>query len=215
MSDDERWLPVSDYPGYEVSDQGNVRSLDREVGGRWGARMWSGRVLKQVWAGGTNQRHYRAVTLHRNGIARQITVHTLVLKTFVGPRPAKLQGCHRDDDTNNNQLSNLYWGTPEDNYQDKKRNGRCWKSNITNCPQGHEYTENNTYIIPSTGHRMCRTCMKAKNKGNANSDRTHCPQGHEYSEANTYNPPGTNRRVCKTCVRDRAREYKRVKKAKG
>lgn len=158
MSDDERWLPVNDYPGYEVSDQGNVRSLDREVGGRWGARMWSGRVLKQVWAGGTKDRHYRAVTLHRNGIAKQITVHTLVLQTFVGPRPAKLQGCHRDDDPDNNQLSNLYWG----------RNGRCWKSNITNCPQGHEYTEDNTYIIPSTGHRMCRACLKAKNKGNAN-----------------------------------------------
>lgn len=33
----------------------------------------------------------------------------------------------------------------------------------THCPQGHEYTAVNTYIVPSTGSRMCRTCMKTRN----------------------------------------------------
>ena len=213
---DEKWLPAADYPNYEVSDLGRVRSIDHEGRSRWGTpRAFSGRILAQAQAGGVDGRRYRTVTLYRDGVGNQITVHTLVLLTFVGPRPPKTQGCHADDNPDNNQLSNLYWGTPAQNSQDKIRNGRCWKSNITHCPQGHEYTEDNAYIVPSTGHRQCRTCIKAKNKGNKNADRTHCPQGHEYTESNTYKPPGTNRRVCKTCVRNRSREYQRAKKAKG
>lgn len=32
----ERWRPVIAYPGYEVSNMGRVRSVDREVVGRHG-----------------------------------------------------------------------------------------------------------------------------------------------------------------------------------
>lgn len=31
-------------------------------------------------------------------------------------------------------------------------------SRKTHCPQGHEYTDRNTYVIPSTNGRMCRIC---------------------------------------------------------
>jgi hypothetical protein len=31
------------------------------------------------------------------------------------------------------------------------------------CPNGHDYTEENTYI-PPTGGRMCRTCLKERQK---------------------------------------------------
>lgn len=30
----------------------------------------------------------------------------------------------------------------------------------THCPQGHEYTEENTYRNPSTNRRMCRVCIR-------------------------------------------------------
>jgi hypothetical protein len=39
----------------------------------------------------------------------------------------------------------------------------------THCPQGHPYDAANTYIIPSTRGRMCRTCMAAKNRRRAAS----------------------------------------------
>jgi hypothetical protein len=123
-----------------------------------------------------------------------------------------MHGCHRDDDADNNRLENLYWGTPAENSRDAVDNGLNWKSNITHCPRGHEYTEDNTYINPTTGHRLCRACIKARNKGNANYDRTHCPQGHPYDEANTYRPPGSNRRMCRACVRNRSREHQRNKR---
>lgn len=207
MTNVERWLPVPGYPGYEVSDQGRVRSLDREVRSRWGTpKTLKGRILAQVMVGGTDGR-YHACTLFRDGNRKQTTVHVLVLETFVGPRPAAgMHGCHRDDDPANNRLKNLYWGTPRQNARDMVNNGGCPKSRITHCPQGHQYTEDNTYIVPSTGHRNCRACVKAKNKGNGNSTRTHCPQGHPYDEVNTYHPPGTNSRMCRACMRRRSRE---------
>lgn len=214
MTSDERWLPIKEFPGYEVSDHGRVRSVDREVGSRWGTpRAFKGKMLSQSLIGGSGKAgRYPACTLFRDGKSKQVTVHVLVLTTFVGPRPEKgTHGCHRDDNPMNNHLDNLYWGTPRQNARDAVNNGSSWKANITHCPQGHEYTEANTYIVPSTGHRQCRTCIKAKNKGNANSTRTHCPQGHPYDEENTYRVPGKNNRMCKTCMRDRSREYQRNK----
>jgi hypothetical protein len=142
-------------------------------------------------------------------------VHHLVLLAFIGPRPDGLQGLHFDDDASNNSLGNLRWGTPSANMHDCIRNGKHWKVNITHCPRGHEYTAENTYLIPATGHRMCRTCtiergVESKTRPHSR-DRTHCPQGHPYDEANTAHVAG--RRVCRTCNRERSREYARRKKA--
>jgi hypothetical protein len=47
----------------------------------------------------------------------------------------------------------------------------------THCPEGHPYDEENTYIIPSTGGRMCRICIletsrrARKRKRSTRSDR--------------------------------------------
>ena len=30
----------------------------------------------------------------------------------------------------------------------------------THCPQGHEYTPENTYVNPIEGYRQCRTCIR-------------------------------------------------------
>lgn len=197
MTNVEKWLPTIGFPGYEISDHGRVRNS-------------AGAVLSQLRIGGTRERRYPGYTLYRDGKPYQRTVHVLMLEAFVELRPKGMQACHRDDDPDNNSLDNLYWGTPKQNARDKIRNGGCWKSNITHCPQGHEYSEENTYRIPSTGHRLCRTCIKAKNKGNANKDRTHCPQGHPYDEENTIHAKG--RRQCRECGRARAREYQRRKR---
>jgi hypothetical protein len=42
-------------------------------------------------------------------------VHGLVLEAFVGPRPDGMEALHADDNTANNALSNLSWGTREAN----------------------------------------------------------------------------------------------------
>ena len=157
----ETWLPVADFPGYEVSDLGRVRSLDRMVPTRWGTpRLSKGRILRHNLVGGSRGRYYHSCSLFQNGSFRQVGVHILVLETFVGPRPSKAFGRHLDDDPNNNRLSNLRWGTPSENTQDSIRNGNNWRLKLTHCPQGHEYTDDNTYVY--RGRRSCRTCNRAK-----------------------------------------------------
>jgi hypothetical protein len=42
---------------------------------------------------------------------------------FVGPAPSGHECCHRDGDPSNNDLANLYWGTPSQNRSDAVRHG--------------------------------------------------------------------------------------------
>lgn len=59
--------------------------------------------------------------------------------------------------------NHLYEGTEQDNTNDKINRGRMgthWKSLLSHCIRGHEYTLENTYINPSNGHRRCITCAK-------------------------------------------------------
>lgn len=205
----ERWLPVSEFPGYEVSDQGRVRSLDRVVLSRWDTpKRLKGKVLVQVIRGGR-----WGCDLYRDGKRRPVLVHVLMLEVFVGPRPEGMYGLHRDDDPDNNRLENLYWGTPAQNSRDAVNNGLCWKSNITHCPQGHEYTPENTYIVPKTGYRQCIACRKARAEARRTRphprDRNRCPLGHAYSGKNNQ-----GRRICRECNRAACREYRRRRKAK-
>jgi hypothetical protein len=44
-----------------------------------------------------------------------------------------------------------------------QRRGALQKAK-THCPRGHAYTEENTYIHPSSGSKMCRICKRASNK---------------------------------------------------
>jgi hypothetical protein len=50
-------------------------------------------------------------------------LHSVVLEAFVGPRPEGLVGRHLDGDPSNNKLSNLRWGTAEENYDDRRSHG--------------------------------------------------------------------------------------------
>lgn len=97
----ELWEPVAGFP-YEVSTDGRVR------------RTETGRLLVPMRCG-HKRKHYSTVCLGK-GIQRK--VHHLVLIAFVGPRPSGLFGLHEDDDTWNNALDNLYWGTPVQNAWD-------------------------------------------------------------------------------------------------
>ncbi len=103
----ERWWPIQGWP-YYVSDLGRVRSNR------------SGLVLTPMRCG-RKRRQYYAVRLCNKGKQKHAQVHLLVLETFVGPRPPGMNGLHRDDDPLNNNLGNLYWGTPQQNAIDRDR----------------------------------------------------------------------------------------------
>lgn len=52
-----------------------------------------------------------------------VRIYRLILEAFVGPCPLGMECCHLDDNHANNALSNLRWGTKEENQIDAIRNG--------------------------------------------------------------------------------------------
>jgi len=148
----EQWLPVVGYEGaYEVSDLGRVRSVDRR---RLGGAMIRGRILKPRPLPNGRLR----VSLARLGTATDAYVYRLVLGAFIGPCPVGMEALHWDDDSSNNALVNLRWGTRTDNMRDMSRNERG-NAGLTHCPMGHPYDDSNTYVYPGDRkHRGCREC---------------------------------------------------------
>lgn len=160
----ERWKPVVGFEElYEVSDLGNVRSVDREgpVEYQHGTvvRKYKGRVLKP-WRDTSG---YLKVDLYRKGQVPTHYVHRLVLEAFRGTCPPGHEACHWDDDPTNNRLSNLRWGTSSANTLDMVRNGNHNMARKTECKWGHEYTVENTYAHPD-GSRECRECRRAQRR---------------------------------------------------
>jgi hypothetical protein len=96
----EVWKPIKNYPGYEVSTNGRVKSFRRYP---------EGRILterRDSWG-------YPQVLLAPNW--KSMKVHLLVLETFLGPRPDGMQAMHLDDVPWHNNIENLVWGTQSEN----------------------------------------------------------------------------------------------------
>lgn len=109
----EIWKDIPGFEGlYQVSDQGNVRSMDRTVRGVSKAgneylRRTTGRILS---AG--RCRGYLIVNLHPSGT---IAVHLLVARAHVPGSTQGLQVNHIDGDKHNNCAGNLEWVTAKQN----------------------------------------------------------------------------------------------------
>ncbi len=118
----ESWRPVVGHPGYEVSDLGRVRSVDREVHciSRHGTphkRRYKGALLK-LWR--DPKFGYFSAVMGRGVNSRP--VHQLVAEAFIGPRPEGQEVRHLNSDGGDNRLCNLAYGTRSDNNRDSTKN---------------------------------------------------------------------------------------------
>lgn len=117
----EIWKDVPGYVGkYQVSNLGNIRSLDRiVVGGKWGSYIRKGTPISRFDDGSG----YWYVNLSNGTCARKTAVHRLVLLAFVGEPEEGMQACHCDGSRSNASLSNLRWDTGKANMADKIAHG--------------------------------------------------------------------------------------------
>lgn len=164
----ERWLTVPGHDGYEVSDFGRVRSLDRS-GPRSGHEVtYQGRILKLR----PNSKGYLRAQLSSPSGKRFALVHRLVAQVFVPGEAPGLEVCHYDNDHLNNAAENLRWDTRSNNNLDKRRFGTDPQSQKTHCPNEHPYSGDNLYVFPD-GRRDCRRCRaKARQKYNEKHRKT-------------------------------------------
>ena len=103
MPKTHRIKPIPGFPGYFVSDTGDVF-----------------RKLKPGYLLGG----YLKVNLCSDGVKKSRTIHRLVLESFVGARSQSQECRHLDGDMQNNSLNNLCWGTHRENVADTARLGR-------------------------------------------------------------------------------------------
>lgn len=111
----EIWKPVVGYEGlYEVSNLGNVRSVDHIVNVVRGEQRYQMPIKGQPLAPQPRQHGYLAVPLygkggHKTRNMRIFSVHRLVAQAFI-PNPDNLPEVnHMDEDKTNNRADNLEW----------------------------------------------------------------------------------------------------------
>ena len=105
----EEWKDVEGYENiYQVSNYGNVRSLDRYD--RLG-RFKPGTILTAA----DNGHGYKHVRLHKDGNHKMFYVHRLVAGAFIENPDNLPQVNHMDEDKSNNHVDNLEWCTNEYN----------------------------------------------------------------------------------------------------
>ena len=112
--DVEEWRPIQNKPGYEVSNLGRVRSIDREIHqmnkhGFVNKRLLTGRMLKLQ----SFPNEYLAVHLGRGGC---MLVHRLVAAAFI-PGNTLLQVNHKNGVRTDNRAENLEWISCSDNHK--------------------------------------------------------------------------------------------------
>ncbi len=88
--------------------------------------------------------------------------HQVSYKLFVGDVPCGLELDHKCRNRACCNPAHLEPVTRRTNLLRSSLTNTFLNAIKTHCPQGHEYTVENTYGRPSKSERQCRTCMKAQ-----------------------------------------------------
>jgi HNH endonuclease len=131
-------------------------------------RFWAGLTKTETcWFWG-NGKHKRYSTISVNG--KPIKTHRFSWELHNGPIPDGMEVCHSCDVEPCCNPAHLWLGTHQENMQDALSKGRLKlpedggapRRNQTHCKRGHEFTPENTKMIPSG--RNCRICFRTYQK---------------------------------------------------
>ena len=131
----EIWRNAPGHEGYQVSNEGNVKSLAKDVVYKDGRiRHYEEKLLKPV----ANYKGYLVVNLYKDGKKKLKKIHQLVAQAFI-PNPLGLPEVnHKDEDKTNNRVENLEWCTHEYNINYGSRNQRVGES-LKNSQKAKEH----------------------------------------------------------------------------
>jgi len=115
------WRKHPQYPEYELSSDGEIRSI----------------YTMRPLGGGRDKDGYRRLVLCTGGVRVYARLATMVAETYIGPRPAGFVVRHLNGVRDDNRPANLEWSTQKDNIGDKVRHGtaqrgeKCGKTILT------------------------------------------------------------------------------------
>ena len=133
----EIWKDIPNYEGlYQVSNLGNVRSLNHYASNGIKDIIYKGKILNQ-------NKHYKndymSVILSNNGKYKRFLVHRLVASAFI-PNNDNLPCInHKDENKTNNKVENLEWCT-------HKYNNNYGKNTKKLCKFVIQYDLDNNFI---------------------------------------------------------------------
>ena len=174
----EEWKDVKGYEGlYQVSDLGNVRSLNYNRTGK----------VKELKPSTKNG--YYFILLHKDGTRKNAYIHRLVAESFINNDDDLLVVNHIDGNKLNNSVDNLEWCTYSDNlvhaynnelreinYDNIKIAHKAREKRIKCTTTGEEF---NSFKEASERYGICRSSIsfccagRYKYAGKLNGEKLH------------------------------------------
>lgn len=108
----EKWKIIKGYSNYQVSNIGNVRTIDYNHTGK----MKNLKIFKNIYG-------YPACNLMQNGVRQRKLIHRLVAEAFIPNLLNKKTVNHKDGNKKNNVINNLEWMTVSENLKHSHANG--------------------------------------------------------------------------------------------
>jgi hypothetical protein len=141
----EIWKDIPNYEGlYQVSNLGRVKSLKRIVyNNSTNNILYTQKELikKQKIKSVLHIRRYYIVSLFKNSLGKDYSVHQLVAMAFLGHVPCgmKMVIDHIDNDSLNNKLENLQIVTVRENCSKDKKNKTSKYIGASWCKQANKW----------------------------------------------------------------------------
>lgn len=117
----EVWKQIKDFPKYEVSNYGRIRSK------------------RKILALSITEKNYLRIKLFHNEKRKNFRVHRLVAEYFVLNPENKPEINHKDSNRQNNYYLNLEWVTSSENNLHMYSSGRRNKINSGSFKKNHSY----------------------------------------------------------------------------